>query len=242
MLEILYQDLSFIAVNKPSGLLVHRSKIDRHETAFALQQVRDQIGQRVYPFHRLDKPTSGVLLFALNPDAARLMTEMFTSGKPHKRYLAVVRGYTKRDDVIDYPLNEELDKMTDQRASQNKAAQTAVTHYRCVATVELPHAVGRYQSARYSLIEVTPETGRKHQIRRHMKHIFHPIIGDTTHGDGKHNQLFRNRYGCHRLLLHAAELRFTHPINGERVSIEAPLDDTFSQVAKLFQLSKASRG
>ncbi len=242
MLEILYQDLSFIAVNKPSGLLVHRSKIDRHETAFALQQVRDQIGQRVYPFHRLDKPTSGVLLFALNPESARLMTEMFTTGKPQKRYLAVVRGYTKRHEVIDYPLNEELDQMSDQNASQNKAAQTAVTHYQCVATVELPHAVGRYQSARYSLIEVTPETGRKHQIRRHMKHIFHPIIGDTTHGDGKHNRLFRNRYDCHRLLLHAAELSFTHPINGERISIEAPLDDTFSQVTQLFQLSKASRG
>ena len=234
MLEILYQDEHLVAINKPAGLLVHRSWIDRHETQFALQMVRDQIGQRVYPFHRLDKPTSGILLFGLNPDIARLMTVAFTHHHTKKHYLAVVRGYTPPQAVIDYPLKEQLDKIADRQADQQKAAQTALTEYQRVATVELPHPVGRYPSARYSVVELTPTTGRKHQLRRHMKHIFHPIVGDTTHGDGKHNQLFRQVLDCHRLLLHAVKLNFNHPLSGKALSIEAPLDETFSRIIKVF--------
>lgn len=235
MLEILFQDEQLIAINKPAGLLVHRSMIDRHETRFALQLVRDQIGQRVYPLHRLDKPTSGVLLFGLNAEIARQMGEVFSTRETQKAYLAIVRGYTATDAVIDYPLREELDKMTDRQADQNKAAQPAITEYQRLATVELPHSVGRYPTARYSLINVSPKTGRKHQIRRHMKHIFHPIVGDTTHGDGKHNQLFRDAFDCQRLLLHASGLSFTHPVSSKPVSIDAPLDEPFSRIADLFK-------
>lgn len=235
MLEILFQDEQLIAINKPAGLLVHRSMIDRHETRFALQMVRDQIGQRVYPLHRLDKPTSGVLLFGLNAEIARQMGEVFSARETEKQYLAVVRGYTAADAVIDYPLREELDKMTDRLADQDKAAQPAITEYQRLATVELPHAAGRYPTARYSLISVSPKTGRKHQIRRHMKHIFHPIVGDTTHGDGKHNQLFRDAFDCQRLLLHASGLSFAHPVSGEPVSINAPLDEPFSRITDLFK-------
>ena len=235
MLDVLYRDEQLIAINKPSGLLVHRSMIDRHETRFALQMVRDQIGQRVYPLHRLDKPTSGVLLFGLNAEVARQMGEVFSARETEKQYLAVVRGYTAADEVIDYPLREELDKMSDRRADQNKAAQPAITEYQRLATVELPLAVGRYSTARYSLINVSPKTGRKHQIRRHMKHIFHPIVGDTTHGDGRHNQLFRDAFDCQRLLLHASGLSFIHPESGEPVSIDAPLDEPFSRIADLFK-------
>jgi len=235
MLAILYQDEYLVAINKPTGLLVHRSMIDRHETQFALQMARDQIGQRVYPFHRLDKPTSGVLVFALDSNIARQMTEAFSIREVEKEYLAVVRGYTEEQSIIDYALKEELDKMTDRQANQNKEAQSAVTEYQRLATVELPHAVGRYPAARYSLIKVNPKTGRKHQIRRHMKHIFHPIVGDTTHGDGKHNQLFRDVFDCQRLLLHASGLSFFHPVSGEFVSIAAPLDEPFSRIAELFK-------
>jgi len=174
LLEILYQDEYLVAINKPSGLLVHRSMIDRHETQFALQMVRDQIGARVYPFHRLDKPTSGILLFALNPEIARLMTAAFSMREIKKEYLAVVRGYAEQQAVINYPLKEERDKMTDRQALQNKEAQPAITKFQTQATVELPYAVGRYSAARYSLIKAWPRTGRKHQIRRHMKHIYHP--------------------------------------------------------------------
>ena len=238
-LEILYHDEHLVAVNKPSGLLVHRSMIDRHETRFAIQLVRDQIGQRVYPMHRLDKPTSGVLLFALNPDIARLMTEAFTTSQVSKTYLAVVRGYINEADIIDYPLKEELDKIADRDARQDKAAQSAITHYKRLGTVELPYPVGRYQTARYSLVELKPQTGRKHQLRRHMKHIFHPIVGDTTHGDGKQNTFMRQQFDCHRLLLHAAELSFIHPVTQQAITLRAGLDEVFSEVIEAMGWSDA---
>ena len=230
MLEILYQDDYLVAINKPSGLLVHRSMIDRHETAFAIQQTRDQIGQYVYPVHRLDKPTSGVLLFALTSAIAREITQQFMQREVQKLYLAVVRGTILVEDVIDYPLKEQFDKMTDAKVKQDKEAQNAVTHYSRQAKVELPFAVGRYATARYSLVSLSPKTGRKHQLRRHMKHIFHPIVGDTSHGDGKQNVFFREHFDCHRLLLHADCLRLKHPISGDELFIQASLDDTFQHI------------
>ncbi len=231
-MDILYLDDCLVVVNKPAGMLVHRSAIDRHETRFAMQLVRDRIGRRVYPVHRLDKPTSGVLVFALDPDTARRMMQRFMNGAATKTYIAVVRGYTPQSDVIDYPLKEQLDRMTDARADQDKAAQPAVTHYQRLATVELPFAVGRYATSRYSLLRLNPMTGRKHQIRRHMKHVFHPVVGDTTHGDGRHNRFFREHFGCHRLLLAATGLSFMHPTNGEMLDIEAPLDEEFERMIK----------
>lgn len=228
--SILYQDQDLIAIHKPSGLLVHRSMIDRYETQFAVQLVRDLIGQRVYPVHRLDKPTSGVLLFALNTDVARRMNEILTAGDAQKRYLAVVRGYAAEQDVIDYPLLEELDAIADRKARQDKAPQPAITAYRRLATVELPFTVGRYPTARYSLLSIEPKTGRKHQIRRHMKHIFHPIVGDTTHGDGRHNDFFRQQFNCQRLLLAATEMVFQHPISAKEIVITAPLARDFRDI------------
>lgn len=207
--------------------------IDRHETAFAIQMLRDQIGRFVFPVHRLDKPTSGVLLFALNADVARVLSEQFSARETVKTYRAVVRGYSEENGVIDYPLKEQLDKMTDRRARQDKEAQPAVTEYKRLATIELPYPVGRYASARYSLVEMVPRTGRKHQLRRHMKHIFHPIVGDTSHGDGKHNELFRIRFDCHRLLLAATRLEFRHPLSAETIVIEAGVDEVFARVLAL---------
>jgi tRNA pseudouridine65 synthase len=229
-MQVLFHDDCLVAVNKPAGLLVHRSAIDQRERRFAMQLLRDQIGRRVYPLHRLDRPTSGVLLFALNVDVARCMSEQFSRGGVDKTYLAVVRGYTDEMGLIDYPLRERHDQMTDARADSNKPAQSALTAYRRLARVELACQVGPYSSARYSLLEVKPKTGRKHQIRRHMKHIFHPVVGDTTHGDGKHNQLFRNRFACHRLLLAATRLELPHPRSGERLCIDAPLPDDFRRI------------
>ncbi len=231
-LEILYRDDDLIAINKPSGLLVHRSLIDKHETRFAIQLLRDQIGQRVYPMHRLDKPTSGVLLFALNQATARLLTQQFTDGLVQKEYLAVVRGYTDDAGHIDHPLKEQLDRIADAQADPNKEAQAAVTDYQRLATVELPFAVGRYATARYSLVRAWPRTGRKHQIRRHMKHIFHPIIGDTTHGDGRHNDFFRQQFDNQRLLLAARRMELTHPLTGLRLVITAGLDAPFAALVQ----------
>lgn len=232
-LGLLYQDEHLVAVDKPTGLLVHRSAIDRHETRYALQLLRDRLGRRVYPVHRMDKPTSGVLLFALHAEAARRLVGLFSERGVEKTYLAVVRGYTAEAAVIDYPLNEQLDRATDAAADPGKPAQAAVTAYRRLAVAELPYPVGRYPSARYSLIEVRPHTGRKHQIRRHMKHVFHPLIGDTSHGDGRHNRHFR-MHGVHRMLLHAVRLSFPHPSTGERIEAVAPLDAEFLKAFALF--------
>ncbi|MDD5391431.1 MAG: tRNA pseudouridine(65) synthase TruC [Thiothrix sp.] len=233
MLDILYRDDHLVAINKPSGLLVHRSLIDRHETRFAIQLTRDQIGQKVYPVHRLDKPTSGVLLFALDSDTARRLTEQFTAGLIQKTYLAIVRGYTDDAGVIDHPLKEELDKIADAAADQNKPAQAAVTHYRRLMQFELPYCVDHHPSSRYSLVELCPKTGRKHQLRRHMKHISHHMIGDTTHGNGKHNQFFREQFSVQRLLLHAASLHCTHPHSGETLTLSGDLPEDFAQVVRL---------
>ncbi len=233
-LEILYQDEFLVAINKPAGLLVHRSEIDRHETRFAVQLLRDQLGQKVFPVHRLDKPTTGVLVFALTSEVAKRMMTIFMSAELEKTYHAVVRGFSLENGVIDYPLFEELDKMTDRRAQQDKAAQPAITHYQRLATVELPFAVGRYPSSRYSLLKLSPKTGRKHQLRRHLKHIFHPIIGDTTHGDGKQNNFFRQQLECRQLLLAATQLSFPHPVTGEMLKIHAPLHAGFQKIIERF--------
>lgn len=234
-LEILYQDEDLVAVNKPSGLLVHKSPIDRHETAFALQMVRDQIGQHVYPVHRLDKPTSGVLLFALNAEMAQMMSLLFRNAQVHKEYIAIVRGFTEDTSLIDHPLKQMLDTKAEKEQGITKEVQEARTMFRRLATVELPYPVSRYPVARYSLVKLYPKTGRKHQLRRHMKHIFHPIVGDTKHGRGEHNTLFREKFSSHRLLLHADSMTFNHPLTQSEVVIHAPLDITFQRLFKTFQ-------
>ncbi len=236
MLEILYKDDFLVAINKPSGLLVHRSPIDRHETRFAVQMLREQIGQFVYPIHRLDKPTSGVLLFALDKDSARIMGEQFMSRESKKSYIAVVRGYTDAKGVIEYPLTIKLDKIADKDSSEPLEAQEATTEYETLATLELDFAVGKYDKTRYSLVKLYPLTGRKHQLRRHMKHISHHILGDTKYGRGEHNIFIREEFNCHRMLLHASELTIRHPYTNEILSIKAPLDDTFESIRKLFNV------
>lgn len=239
-LPVLYQDKQLIAVNKPSGLLVHRSAIDRHESENAMKLVRDQVGQWVYPFHRLDKATSGVLVFALDQETARRMTRSFSDKKIIKAYLAIVRGFTREEEHVDYPLKEQWDKMTDQQAHTDKPEKQAITDYRRLATIELPHPVGRYSTARYSLVSVTPVTGRMHQIRRHMKHIFHPVIGDTTYGDGKQNDFFRTQFNCHRLLLHAHTIEFAHPSTDQRLLIQAPVDNDFGALLEALHWDKVT--
>lgn len=222
-IALLHLDEHLVAVAKPAGLLVHRSPIDRHETRFALQEVRDLLRRHVYPVHRLDKPTSGVLLFALSPEAARRLTDSFAAGRVTKRYLAVARGVVPDAGVIDHPLVEEPDRLDGPLVSEG-LPQPALTLYRRLAAAELPVALGRYATSRYSLVLLEPRTGRRHQLRRHLKHLCHPIIGDTTYGEGRHNRLFRERFACGRLLLHAAELALPHPASGQTLTVAAPLD------------------
>jgi Pseudouridylate synthases, 23S RNA-specific len=238
-LTLLFRDESIAVFNKPAGLLLHRSFIDRREKRFALQMARDLLGQRVYPVHRLDRPTSGVLLFALAPEIASILTASFADGAVTKRYLAVVRGIALEEGTIDHPLLEEQDKHDPYR-QEDKEPQSAVTVYRRLAVTELPFPVGRYPTSRYSLVEVTPRTGRRHQIRRHFKHIFHPLVGDVNYGEGRHNRFFREVFNCPRLLLHATSLTINHPLDGSPLTFHAPLDSTFSYVIGRFGWSTAS--
>ena len=218
MLPILYQDEYLVAVHKPAGLLVHRTSIDAHERHFALQMVRDQIGQRVHPVHRLDKGTSGVLVFALDTDTARRLGAAFESRDVAKRYLAVVRGWPASEGEIDYPLGAVPDGY-DRVGREDAAPQPALTRFRTLATVELPVRVDRYPSSRYALMELEPVTGRRHQLRWHLHHVSHPVIGDTTYGNGRHNRLFRERFDCSRMLLACTGVRFAHPATGRTASI-----------------------
>jgi tRNA pseudouridine65 synthase len=230
ILEILYQDEYFVAVNKPAGLFVHRSYMDKHEKYFALQLVRDQVGQHVYPLHRLDRPTSGVLLFALNPEIARLMGSAFADKSVQKTYYALTRGHVLGKETIDYPLKEKLDKLGDKNVSRHKEPQQAQTDYESLLTASLPVAVGKYDTVRYSLVKLEPRTGRRHQIRRHMAHLRHPIIGDINYGDTKQNPFFREYFGFRRLMLIAKKLVFVHPITNVKVAIEVEFDEQWLAV------------
>jgi len=229
MLPILFQDDRLVAIHKPSGLLVHRSELDRHETRFAVQLLRDQLGRHVYPAHRLDRGTSGVLLFALDRDTARIVGGQFERQEVAKTYLAVVRGHPPESGHIDHPLSRRRDDAEWVGKDASDEAQPAVTDFRRLATCELPHAVDRYPTSRYALVELYPQTGRRHQLRRHLKHISHPIIGDATFGKGRHNRLFQTLFGCTRMLLACTRLQLTHP-DGSPLDIRAPLEGDFARV------------
>ncbi|AXF76746.1 tRNA pseudouridine(65) synthase TruC [Erwinia tracheiphila] len=239
MLEIIYQDQWLVAVNKPAGWLVHRSWLDRHESVFVMQTLRDQIDQHVYTVHRLDRPTSGVLLLALSSDVARQLSEQFAQHQLQKTYHAVVRGWLSGEESLDYALTEQLDKIADKFAQPEKAPQSAITHWRSLATAELPVPVSRYQTSRYTLVELHPQSGRKHQLRRHMRHLRHPIIGDTAHGDLRQNRSAAENFAMSRLMLHASALTLTHPITGAPLFLRAGLDSTWQNVIRAFDWQSA---
>lgn len=238
MLTLLYHDEHLVAIDKPPGLLVHRSDIDRHETRFAVQLLRDQLGRRVFPVHRLDKGTSGVLLFAFEPEIVKVLALQFETGTIDKTYLAVVRGWPPAAGTIDHPLTRNHDDYGRQIADAE--ARPALTHYRRLATVELPVTVERYPTSRYALVELDPLTGRRHQLRRHLKHIGHPIIGDATYGKGIHNRFFQSEFGCHRLLLACTRLALRHPVTAEKVGVGATAGDQFEALLERFSWSQAS--
>lgn len=247
ILTIIYQDDYLVAVDKPAGLFVHRSFMDKHEIYFALQLVRDQIGKYVYPVHRLDRPTSGVLLFALTKDVAQKLNEAFANKSAGvnepvasdealtKTYYALVRGHlpiTEQDEYLDYPLKEKLDKLGDKNVSRDKAPQSAQTYYQVLKQASLPIALGKFTSIRYSLVKLNPVTGRRHQIRRHLAHLRHPIIGDINYGDNKQNPFFIEHFGFKRLMLIAKSLRFMHPVTKQMLTISVEFDQQWQEVFK----------
>jgi len=221
-LHIVFQDDHLVAINKPHGLLVHRSPIARDAEEFALQMLRDQLKRHVFPAHRLDRKTGGILLFALSKDVEKLMQQQFSCNLVGKKYLAIVRGHTPDEQEIDYPLRKE-----------NGTLQDAFTKYKTLARAELNVPLGSHPTSRYSLIEANPQTGRMHQLRKHFAHIFHPIIGDRTHGCNKQNKLFKERWELDTMLLHASQLSFKHPVTQMPVHIEAFLQDEFLRMMEV---------
>lgn len=213
-LTVLWREGDWLAIHKPAGWLVHRTGLDAGETRFVVQTLRDQLGQHVFPVHRLDKGTSGVLLMALSPEAARDMAQQFAQRGVHKRYLAMVRGWPGESLSVDHPLRPD-------DTPPDTPAQDALTHLRRLATWQLDVPVDRYPHTRVALVEAQPETGRRHQIRRHLKHIAHPIIGDATHGKGAHNRWWAQHLGLQRLWLHATELRLQHPADGRELLLRS---------------------
>ncbi|HPE57052.1 MAG TPA: pseudouridine synthase, partial [Bacteroidales bacterium] len=205
--------------------LVHRTSLATDSKEFALQILRNQINQHVYPCHRLDRKTSGALLFAKSPEANSKMQKCFADNEVSKTYLAIVRGFTDENGIIDYPLKTDNGKF-----------QEAITHYNSLAKIEVIVPFGKHTTSRYSLVEVKPQTGRMHQIRKHFAHILHPIIGDRPHGCNKQNKLFKEKWNMSTMLLHASSLEFTHPFSGESINIQAPLSPEFTRMLKELNL------
>lgn len=227
---LLYRDAHLAAFHKPAGLLMHPSRIERRARHFAVNWAREHLGAPVFPVHRLDRATSGVLLFALNIEAARRLAVAFQSRQVVKTYLAVVRGWIPAAGRIDHPLKEALCKIADADVDPDKAAQAALTDFQRLGRVEIPEPVDKYLTSRYSLVAVWPRTGRRHQIRRHLRRLGHPIVGDTSYGQGVHNRFFRLRYDCPRMLLAAAAIALDHPVSGRHLVIRAPLEAEFQRI------------
>jgi tRNA pseudouridine65 synthase len=233
-LVIHYEDEDLIAVSKPAGMLVHRTRIASGEGPFLLQQVRDLTGRYLYPVHRLDRPTSGILLFATSPDSARALSESFRNNAVRKSYIAIIRGWPEEKGSIDSPLGRPSEDIPGKPAARGNAQKDAFTEYMRLATVELPYAVFKHPTSRYSLVRVHPLTGRRHQIRKHLRRISHPVIGDVEYGDGRHNRFFRNQFGIRRLLLHAESISLRHPATGEALTITSPPPGEFEILARSF--------
>lgn len=226
MLEIIYQDEYLVAINKPHGLLVHRSSIAADATEFALQMLRDQLQRKVYLVHRIDRKTSGILVFAFDPKINAVLGKSWSDRAVIKTYLAVVRGWlSEKEGVVDYPLTTDEGK-----------TQDAVTRYKSLHEAEIGVPLGKFQTSRYTLLEVYPETGRMHQIRKHMNHLRHPIIGDRPYGCSKQNRLWKSRWNMTNMMLHAHKLTFEHPTSKEQISLCADISEEMKRVMDILKL------
>jgi tRNA pseudouridine65 synthase len=210
-IPIIYQDEFLVVVHKPAGMLVHRGMGAQVGEHFLMQVVRDQINTFIYPVHRLDRATSGLVVFALTSEVARELQNSWQTGLIKKSYQAIVRGWIPeseglRDEALDDP--------------DNGKQYEAQTRWKVLETCTVPFPIGAFSEARYSLMELEPLTGRWHQLRRHFSRMKHPIIGDTTHGDRHHNHMLRDRLGWWRLLLAANSLEFPHPATGMQIMLK----------------------
>jgi tRNA pseudouridine65 synthase len=232
-IEVVYEDAELLAVNKPAGLLVHRSQIAADESEFLLDRLQQRADSPLFLAHRLDRATSGLVLLAKSREVAGDLGRQFIERRVDKRYLAVVRGWPQSAGEVDYPLPDVRD---------HAPRKPALTRWRVLATATVPIALGGYPEQRYALIEAAPITGRYRQIRKHFHHLSHPIVGDTSHGRGDHNRLWRMHLGVHRLLLHAWRLHLAHPRERKPLALEAAFDETWRGVLRRFGWNDAVGG
>ena len=224
-LDVLYADDYLAVVNNPAGLMVHDSALARGESDFAADRLRLQFDKPIFLVHRLDRATSGCLLLAFDRDTASALGKVLMSREVEKDYWAICRGWPEVDD---FPIDHNLDG-----GPGKPLKKPAVTHFQVLARTECDWPSVGFDTSRYALLNAQPQTGRFRQIRRHLKHVFHHLIGDTSHGDGRHNRSFR-MIGVHRMLLHARRLAFVHPRSGARIEVTAPVDVQFGKALALF--------
>ena len=217
--KFLVEDEHFYVVAKPAKLAVHPSPMCRDKRTLLCLVRNKGGGEHVYPVHRIDKPVSGPVLFARTSQMCALLQQQFIEGLVSKNYLAIVRGWTEGGGVIEHPLKKE-----------NGTMQECRTEYECLGRFDIPETLGKFDSIRYSFLRLKPITGRFHQLRRHLRDISHPILGDTTDGDSHQNRFFRERFSINRLMLHCQGLAFDHPITGERVQVQLTPDAEFVRV------------
>lgn len=223
-LEILFEDQDLVAISKPAGLLVHRTNLDKYENLNAQELLSEFLGYRVFPVHRIDKPTSGVVLFCKDQHKMKKLHEALADRQTRKKYTLICRGWTPELGVIDRPLSNPEKK--------NSALKSAETSYKRLAVAELDIPVSRYPNSRYSLVEAMPFTGRTHQIRMHFAQLRHYIIGDKKHGERHHNKMFNEIPGIHNMLLHARELRLRHPFEqNQTILIQSPYPEYWDRAA-----------
>jgi len=215
-IRIYYQDDHLVVIEKPAMFQVHtpvsyaqEGKTVRKNNVQLL--LKKQLDKEIFTIHRLDRATSGVMMFSLSSEFASQIQKKFLAKEVKKTYVCLVRGWTEDSGIIDQALSKNLD---------DGAMLDAVTEYETLYRFELPVSLGKYEKERYSLVKVHPITGRTHQIRRHFRSISHPLIGDTVHGDGKHNRLWRGLFkkpggDANYLFLKAYSLELKHPITDE---------------------------
>ena len=228
--RILYQDPFLVAIEKPSGFYVHPPEESIHKirkNLSCLHSLRDQINSYLYPVHRIDRATSGVLIFALDSQTAHSLCKMFEHQKIKKTYYCIIRGWINNSVTVDYPLKSE---------TNGEIKLSSLTSFQSIAQIEIQNSVGKYSTSRYSMIIAQPKTGRKHQIRRHLHHISHPIIGDTIYGNSEHNHFFKKKLDLNGLLLKSYSIEFTHPNTGLPIKIKSKWNTTWHTIFDLFNI------
>lgn len=226
MLTICYEDTSILAVNKPNNILVHHSSMANNKTdeLSLVQLLYNQINQHCFPIHRLDRKTSGIVLFAKKKEDVAKWQHLFITNNIQKEYYGIVRGYAPLKGVIDSPV----------KGRDAKIHKSALTNYKRLATKELDIPVEPFDTSRYSLLALYPKTGRMHQLRVHLNKISYPLIGDPKYGDRFHNRMFANQLQYSNLFLHAKSLQFIHPDTKQLICVIADFPSDWLQICEKF--------